>query len=115
MAALGDRAEEPGLLLRVVVILSASSLPTKPLFRFLTAPPGRAARPDEWETGKAQPRGPLGPRATNHSVFISPRRLRPALGLSAGKARGGGGDPKSSPPGQAAPWHLRAGRVGRTL
>lgn len=32
MAALGDRAEEPGLLLRVVVILSASSLPAKPPF-----------------------------------------------------------------------------------
>lgn len=98
----------------VVVFLLLFTLQAR--FQFLTTPTWRGGHGQtRGSLGKAQPRGPLGPRTTNHSVFMSPPRLRPALALSAGKARGTGGDPKASPPGQATPWHPRVGRAGHTV
>lgn len=99
--------KQPG---RVVIVDGCSPPPPhppNPLFQFLITLCGRVAQPDKWEPGRTQPRGqrPVRVTATNHSVFISLHRLRWASGLSAGKARGGGGDPKSFPPGQATPWH----------
>lgn len=71
-----------------------------------------ARRVGAW--GRCSPEASWG-QEPQTSVFISSHRLRPALGVSARKARGRGGDPKSSSPGQATPWHPCAGRVGHTI
>lgn len=71
----------------------------------LSVPPAWQAGPDKWNLeGTAQRPA----RARSHK----PQCLRPALGLSAGKAGGRGGDPKPSPPGQATPWHPQGGEGG---
>ena len=95
---------------------SFSSSPVKPGFQFLPTHLVGWAWPDEWEPGEGAARRPAGARSHRQaSVFIFLRRLRPALGVSAGKARGRGGDPKSFSPGQDTPWHPPAGRVGHTV
>ena len=73
---------------------------------------GMARRVGAW--GRCSPEASWG-QEPQTSVFISSHHLHPALGVSARKARGRGGDPKSSHPGQATPWHPRAGRVGHTI
>lgn len=98
--------------------LSASffSSTVKPGFQFLPTRLVGWARPDEWEPGEGSARRPAGARSHRQaSVYIFLRRLRPALGVSAGKARGRGGDPKLFSPGQDTPWHPPAGRVGHTV
>ena len=95
---------------------SFSSSPIKPGFQFLPTRLAGWARPDEWEPGEGAARRPAGARSHRQaSVFIFLPCLRPALGVSAGKARGRGGDPKSYSPGGATPCHPWAGRVGHTL
>ena len=65
---------------------------------------------------KAQPRGQLGPRATNHSVFISPHRLHRSWGCLPGRQGGAGvGTPSHLLLDRPLPSILGVGRVGHTL
>lgn len=95
---------------------SFSPSPIKPGFQFLPTCLAGWARPDEWEPGEGAARRPAGARSHRQaSVFIFLPRLHPALGVSARKVRGRGGDPKSYSPGGATPWHPGAARVGHTV
>lgn len=83
-------AEEPGLSLWVVVLLLLTrqvplSIPYDPAWR--------GGGQTSGSQGKAQPRGRLGPRATDRSVFISPRRLRRPWGCLPGRQGAGVGTP----------------------
>lgn len=103
VVALGDTAEEPGLLLWVVALLL--SIPHGP---------ARQGRHNQTSGSWGRQSTEAGGTKPQTTVFISPHRLRLASGVC-GKAGGGGRDPKSTPPGHAAPWHRRVDRMGRTL
>lgn len=102
--------EEPGLLLSVVVLLLLLANQT---IQLLTTRPGRTGTARQWEPGKANPSSQW---AKSHKPQCLPFSTPPppGLGLSARKARGRGGDPKSSP-GQATPWHRWVARAGWTV
>lgn len=105
-------SEPPGRGARVVFMGCCSpphppSPPSNPLQPCLA---GR--RPDEWEPGKGTAQRPAGARSHRPQCLQFSTPPPPALGLSAGKARGGGGDPKSPPPKQATPWHPWVGGWG---
>jgi hypothetical protein len=82
---------------------STSSSPNNPPFSSYN-PAGRAGVARQvGASGEDTAQRPAG--AKSHK----PQCLHPALGLSAGKAGGRGGDPKPSPPGQATPWPPQGG------
>lgn len=106
-------AEEPELSLWVIVFLLLTrqvplSIPYDPAWR--------GGGQTSGSQGKAQPRGRLGPRATDRSVFISPRRLRQPWGClpvcREGKGRGWGPQVTSSRTGHSLASLGR--RVGHT-
>lgn len=87
--------------------LFSSSSPAKSPFQFLMTQPGGAAARLVGARGRHSPEAGWGqePQTAVSSFLHAASASLGVVCLSAGKARGGGGDPKSPPPEQATPWH----------